>query len=359
VNVDRLLQGIWYQRKPLWLLILLAPLSLLFAIVVFARRVAYQRGLLSSTKMSQPVIVIGNITVGGTGKTPFVIWLAQRLQAKGWRVGIVIRGYGGQSATWPREVQADTPYAEVGDEAVLLARRTNAIVVAGPDRVAAARRAIELGADFVLSDDGLQHYRLARDAEIAVVDERRLLGNGLLLPAGPLRESRSRLESVDLIVRTRRSAEDATAQAAAVQHDAGRPDERKRAGPPTITALARITDAVSLIDGSKRTLASFGTGPVHAVAGIGNPEAFFSALQAAGLEVDGRALPDHAAASKADITFVDDAPVLMTEKDAVKCREIADAKHWAVPLDVELTEADAATVDLLVKRLLHPASLRP
>ena len=356
MNIDRLLQEVWYQRKPLWLLVLLAPLSALFAIVVSMRRGAYQRGFLSSTKLSRPVIVVGNVTVGGTGKTPFVIWLAQRLQAKGWRVGIVIRGYGGQSVAWPREVQADTPCTEVGDEAVLIAGRTNAIVVAGPDRVAAARRAMELGADFVLSDDGLQHYRLGRDAEIAVVDERRSLGNGLLLPAGPLRESRSRLESVDLIVRTRRSsAEDALAQAAAVQPGA---DPEKRAGPPAITALARITDAVSLIDGSKRTLTSFQSGPVHAIAGIGNPEAFFSALRTAGLQVDGRALPDHAAASQADITFADDAPVLMTEKDAVKCRGIADARHWAVPLDVELNEADAAIVDAMVRRLLNPAHLK-
>lgn len=355
VSTDRLLQGVWYRRKPLWLLVLLAPLSALFATIVFARRLAYQHSLLSSTRMSRPVIVVGNVTVGGTGKTPFVIWLALRLQAKGWCVGIVIRGYGGQSAAWPREVHADTPCSEVGDEAVLLASRTKAIVVAGPDRVAAARRAIELGAEFVLSDDGLQHYRLARDAEIAVIDERRLLGNGLLLPAGPLREPRSRLQSVDLIVTTRRSpVEDAPTRAATLQQDV-----EKRAGPPTITALAQITDAVSLLDGSRRTLASFRTGPVHAIAGIGNPEAFFSALQAAGLEVDGRALPDHAAATKADIMFADDAPVLMTEKDAVKCRDIADARHWAVPLDVELNEAEAAIVDLLVKRLLHPTRLMP
>lgn len=345
--MDRRLQEVWYRRKPLWLFLLLIPLTLLFAVVAGLRRAAYQRGLLGSVRLSRPVIVIGNITVGGTGKTPFVIWLAQWLQAKGRRVGIVIRGYGGQSTTWPREVQAGTSPAEVGDEAVLLAQRTSAIVVAGPDRAAAARRAIELGADFVLADDGLQHYGLARDVEVAVVDEARWLGNGWQLPAGPLREPRSRLATVDLIVRTQRPA----------AQDEQRIDSPLvaggRAGPPSIAAVARATYAVSLADGKRRALEFFREGRVHAVAGIGNPEAFFSALRAIGLEVDGRALPDHAALSRADIAFADDAPVLMTEKDAVKCRHLADARHWAVPLDVELSDTDAAMVERIVRRLLQ------
>lgn len=367
MNIDGLLQAVWYRRRPPWLFLLLMPLSALFALIVRLRRAAYGRGFFSAVRVSVPVIVIGNITVGGTGKTPFVIWLTLWLQAMGWRVGIVIRGYGGQSANWPRDVQADTPYREVGDEAVLLAQRTGAIVVAGPDRAAAARRAVELGADFVLSDDGLQHYRLARDVEIAVVDEARLLGNGWLLPAGPLREPRSRLATVDLIVRTQRAvATDerrtvnplvVDGQAAAAPLGAGR-----RAGPPNIVAMARIADAVSLAGDRRRALDSFRGRRVHAVAGIGNPEAFFNALRARGLDVDGRALPDHAAASQADIAFADDAPVLMTEKDAVKCRPLADERHWAVPLDVELSEADAAIVERLIRQLLqvprHPTPTR-
>jgi len=347
MSLDARLQSVWYERKPLWLFALLTPLSLLFGLSVRLRRFAFGKGWRTAVRLPQPVIVIGNITVGGTGKTPFTIWLAQHLQAQGWRVGIVLRGYGGRSTTWPRDVAADTPYAEVGDEAVLLAARTGAIVVAGPDRVAAARRAIELGAEFVLADDGLQHYRLARDMEIAVVDEQRELGNGWLLPAGPLREPKSRLKSVDVIVRTRRSATPVAQRGAEFQ-----------SGPPQITAIAGITDAVSLLDGSTRPVASFQSAPVHAVAGIGNPEAFFSALRAAGLTVDARALPDHAALSSADIGFDDGAPVLMTEKDAVKCRGSAAARHWAVVLDVALAEADLAVIDRFVKHLLNPASMR-
>jgi tetraacyldisaccharide 4'-kinase len=340
VNIDGLLQAVWYRRRPLWLFLLLLPLSALFALIVWLRRAAYGRGLFSSVRVSVPVIVIGNITVGGTGKTPFVIWLTQWLQAKGWRVGIVIRGYGGQSTRWPRDVQADTPHTEVGDEAVLLAQRTGAIVVAGPDRAAAARRTVELGADFVLSDDGLQHYRLARDVEIAVIDATRLLGNGWLLPAGPLRELRSRLTTVDLIVRTQRAPD-------AQVHD------QRINSPSSITAIARIAEAVSLTGDNRRTLESFRGGRVHAIAGIGNPEAFFDALRALGLDVDGRALPDHAAVNRGDITFPDDEPVLMTQKDAVKCRHLADERHWAVRLDVELSEADAAVVERLIRQLLQ------
>lgn len=355
MNVDGLLQAIWYRRRPLWLFLLLMPLSALFALIVWVRRGAYGRGFFSSVRVSVPVIVIGNITVGGTGKTPFVIWLTLRLQAMGWRVGIVIRGYGGQSTHWPRDVQADTSYTEVGDEAVLLAQRTGAIVVVGPDRAAAARRAVELGADFVLSDDGLQHYRLARDVEIAVVDEARLLGNRWLLPAGPLREPRSRLATVDLIVRTQRATAttDQRINSPSVDQPSTPLGTDRRAGPPNITAIARIAEAVSLTGDRQRTLGSFRGGRVHAIAGIGNPEAFFNALRAQGLDVDGRALPDHAAASRADITFADDAPVLMTQKDAVKCRHLADERHWAVPLDVELSDTDAAIVERMIRQLLQ------
>ncbi len=205
--MDAFLQRVWYERRSQWFSLLLLPLSWLFAVIVALRRAAYRSGLAQSFRVSRPVIVVGNITVGGTGKTPMTIWLAEQLSARGLRVGIVLRGYGGTSTQWPRDVtNADTSAEEVGDEAVLLARRTGALVVAGPDRVAAAKRAIERGAQVVLCDDGLQHYRLARDLEIAVIDERRGLGNGRLLPSGPLREPASRLDSVDLKVLTRRSS---------------------------------------------------------------------------------------------------------------------------------------------------------
>lgn len=339
MGADQFLQRLWYQRKPRWLLVLLLPLSLLFAIVAAGRRAAYRSGLLRSVRVGRPVIVVGNISVGGTGKTPFVIWLAALLQAQGKHIGIILRGYGGSSSQWPRDVFADTSSDDVGDEAVLLAARTGAIVVAGPDRVAAAHRAIERGAEVVLSDDGLQHYRLARDCEIAVIDGHRGLGNRLLLPAGPLREPASRLKAVDLLVRTQRPG---AAQAV-----------DSVSAPRQVTVRARLTDAVSLVSGEKRPIETFRRTPVHAIAGIGNPQAFFSALRDAGLEVDVRPLPDHIALTRDDIQFADAAPVLMTEKDAVKSRAFADERHWAVRMESDLSESDALTVASLMDQVLR------
>ncbi len=334
MKADTFLQQMWYRGRAPWLRILLLPLSALFWLIVTLRRTAYRIGILRSRAVGRPVIVIGNITVGGTGKTPFVIWLAELLQGRGMRVGIVLRGYGGRSSQWPRDVSPETSAADVGDEAVLHAARTGAIVVAGPDRVAAATRAIELGAGIVLCDDGLQHYRLARDAEIAVVDAQRGLGNRLLLPAGPLREPPSRLKAVDLLVSTQRSAADATQVSS------------------SIVTSAHLGDVIALRSGERRTLASFAGTPVHAIAGIGNPQAFFDSLQAAGLQVDGRPLPDHAALTAADMEFGDSVPVLMTEKDAVKCRGLADDRHWAVRLDIDVSEADRMRVLALIKRAM-------
>jgi tetraacyldisaccharide 4'-kinase len=330
-------QRLWYGGASRWLSLLLLPLAAVFGAAAAARRAAYRRGVLQTHRVTRPVVVIGNITVGGVGKTPFTIWLANRLAARGVRVGVVLRGYGGRSGVWPREVTSATPADEVGDEAVLIATRTQALVVAGPDRVADAQRAVELGAQIVLADDGLQHYRLARDREIAVVDAQRGLGNRRLLPAGPLREPVERLNVVDLIVHTRRG--DASHGVAAQAR--------------SIVAVATLGDAHSLHDGQTRPLAAFAGSPVHAVAAIGNPHAFFAALAAQGLAVDARPLPDHAPLAPADVSFGDEAPVLMTEKDAVKCRAFPDKRRlWAVRQELELGPADSASIDALVEPLL-------
>ena len=332
---DWFLQRMWYDRHAAWFSLLLLPLSWLFRLVVAARRVAYRIGLLPSIRVARPVVVIGNITVGGTGKTPFTIWLADQLQRKRKRVGIVLRGYGGRSDHWPRDVDQDSAPQEVGDEAVLLAKRTAAIVVAGPDRVAAARRAIERGAEVVLSDDGLQHYRLARDREIVVIDGNRGVGNRRMLPAGPLREPVSRLAQADLRVVSWRDG-------------SARP---LTPVPATIQACARLTHAVALLGGETRSLDAFKGTRVHAVAAIGNPQQFFAALQEIGIEVAPHPLPDHAQPTADDIRFADQLPVLMTEKDAVKCRAIADQRHWAVRMDVMVSEQDAAAVHAMLDRL--------
>jgi tetraacyldisaccharide 4'-kinase len=335
-SADSFLQRVWYDREAQWLSLALLPLSWLFRLVAAARRGAYRIGLLPRVRVERPVVVVGNITVGGTGKTPFTIWLANQLQEKGVRVGIVLRGYAGRSSHWPRDVRRDSSPQEVGDEAVLLANRTAAIVVAGPDRVAAARRAIEQGAQIVLSDDGLQHYRLARDREIVVIDGRRGVGNRRLLPAGPLREPVGRLAQADLRVVSWRDGSPRPLTPVAA----------------TIQACARIAQATALVSGETRSLQAFKGSKVHAVAGIGHPQEFFAALQQLGIEVAPHPLPDHAQPTADDIRFPDQLAVLMTEKDAVKCRALADHRHWAVRMDVIVSEQDAAAVHAMLDRLI-------
>jgi tetraacyldisaccharide 4'-kinase len=333
-SADAFFQQVWYDGRARWLAWLLLPLSWLFGLIVTVRRLAYRARILSSVAVARPVVVVGNITVGGTGKTPFTIWLANRLRERGSQVGIVLRGYGGTSSQWPRDVDHQTDWRDVGDEAILLAERTEAIVVAGRDRVAAAQRAVERGAEIVLCDDGLQHYRLARGCEIAIVDARRGFGNGRMLPSGPLREPQRRIEDVDLIVVTRRPGTAATGSIPGARH--------------VVEITPRLGDAIAIVSGARRPLGSFAGQRVHAVAGIGHPQAFFDALAAAGLEVSAHALPDHAIPGTADISFGDGLPVLMTEKDAVKCRAIADGRHWAVRMDVTMSEEHATAVMALL-----------
>jgi len=345
-NLDSFVLRLWYgPRHPVSVLLL--PLSWVFLAAVKLRRLAYQRGWLQSERVSCPVIVVGNLTVGGTGKTPLIIRLAALLKARGRRVAIINRGYRGKAKAWPRQVLPETPASEVGDEAVLLAVRTGAIVVSGPDRVAAARRAVQLGADVVLSDDGLQHYRLARDCEIAVVDATRTFGNGQLLPAGPLREPAARLKEVDLTVLTHRAL-----TAAEAAKGAYRVSQLK--GLRHIKATVQLLHAVALVSGRQRTLESFRGQTVRAVAAIGHPEAFFAALRAQGITVEGRAFPDHAALSLSDIASRGNTAVLMTEKDAVKCRGFADERHWAVPMELQVSAADekqlAAFIDAMLAK---------
>jgi tetraacyldisaccharide 4'-kinase len=332
--MDSLAQRLWYGRSPF--AIALLPLSWLFASLAAVRRMLYRAGMLESVRISKPVVVVGNITVGGTGKTPLVIWLARALRNRGHVPGIVTRGYGGTARTWPCDVSGDSDAAIVGDEAVLLAIATGELVVADFDRARAAQRAVERGASVVIADDGLQHYRLARDAEIAVIDASRGFGNGHRLPAGPLRESVRRLAATDAVVfNMRGSSSESVARL-------GHPLEMKM--------RTRVTFARSLTTGEQRPLRAFAGAKVHAVAGIGHPEAFFDSLRAHGLSLETRALPDHARIAAADLSFGDDAPIFMTDKDAVKCRGLADARCWAVPLEIELDDADAL-VDAILRKL--------
>jgi tetraacyldisaccharide 4'-kinase len=304
----------WASRGAIaWLL---WPLSLLFGLVVLCRRLFFRLRLLRSHSAGIPVIVVGNLSAGGSGKTPLVLRIAAILKEHGWRPGIVSRGYGG-NADGPREATiASDPY-EVGDEPMLLARRSGCPVWVAPDRVQAcvALRRQHPDCDVIVTDDGLQHYALRRDLEICVLDERSM-GNGFLQPAGPLREPRSRLASVDAVVI--HGSSQAPGYAMALEGD----------------NVVRMTDARDV-----RTLKSFAGQRVHAVAGIGDPKRFFVQLGRAGLKVVPHPFPDHHAFRAEDFEFGDADPVLMTEKDAVKCKRIAKPHFWVFPVNAALDPA--------------------
>jgi len=326
-STAELLNGMWYGKSPMRYALL--PVAAVYRALARLRREAYQRGWRSPVEMPVPVIVVGNVSVGGTGKTPFVIWLADQLKQRGRKVGIVTRGYRGKGKEWPAAVSPDSDPEEVGDEPVLLARRTRCPVVAGPDRVACVEALLEdARVDVVLSDDGLQHYRLARAFEIAVVDGARGMGNGLCLPAGPLREPASRLQEVDAIV----------VNGAGWGH----------AG--VFRAAAVVTKVYHLKDGAERTLDSFRKEPVHAVAGIGNPQRFFDLLLDADLDVEAHPLDDHAEITLDELTFDEPGAVLITEKDAVKCEHLKAGGVWCVVVDFQFDVDSTARLMRLVLR---------
>ncbi|RMD68942.1 MAG: tetraacyldisaccharide 4'-kinase [Gammaproteobacteria bacterium] len=306
----------WRRRTPLNLF--LSPLSGAFCLAAALRRRAYRRGWLRVHSLPVPVIVVGNITVGGSGKTPLVAWMARRLREEGYRPGIVSRGYGGQGRGVREVTPASDPF-DVGDEPVLLARHTGCPVVVGRRRAEAAHRLLELHpCDVIIADDGLQHYALSREIEIAVMDGDYRLGNGLCLPAGPLREPKRRLEEVDRVIVL---GEDMTLVPAPLEN---------------------------LASGQRRPLATFRGQKVHAVAGIAHPGRFFRFLERAGLKVHGHPFPDHHRFTPEDIDFDDGLPVLMTEKDGVKCEKFARERHWVLPVEAQVDEVLAnALVGLL------------
>jgi tetraacyldisaccharide 4'-kinase len=325
-HLEAWLQQVWYGGRGggAWLL----PLSWLYGAVSALHRIAHRSGLARVRRAAVPVVVVGNITAGGTGKSPLVAALAAALTARGIPVGVLLRGYGARRKDPARVVAGDDPL-EVGDEAVMLADATGVPVVAGVDRARGAALLVAAGARLVLCDDGLQHPALARDLEIAVVDAVRGIGNGRLLPAGPLREVPSRLTRVDWVI----------------WH--GEPPSPPRwRGTAGSLAMQLEPGAVRPIVGgaAPRSLASFAGKPVHAVAGIGDPGRFFAMLRAAGLAPHEHPFPDHHAYTPQDLDFGDDAPVLMTAKDAVKCRRFADPRLWEVPVVARLSPADGAAL---------------
>lgn len=298
------LHAIWYEKHALRFA--LAPLSLIFCSLVKTRRLAYRYNLLKSQHISVPVIIVGNITVGGTGKTPLVIWLAQFLKQHGFQPAIVSRGYGGKSDNWPQQVRADSDPAVVGDEPILLAKHSHCPVAVAPKRSLAVASLLETyPCNIIISDDGLQHYALQRDIEIAVIDDILRYGNGYCLPAGPLREPISRLSDIDFLI-TKGAALHGEIS---MQYEIGNLHNLK---------YEHITQPLSHLRGKN----------VHAVAGIGHPERFFNRLRDRGLKVNAHPFPDHYKYTTKDIDFDDDLPVIMTEKDAVKCQYLVQGPKY-------------------------------
>jgi tetraacyldisaccharide 4'-kinase len=322
------IERLWYGKHPLSLL--LAPASWLYAGVMLIRALAYNAGILPVRRIASPVIIVGNITAGGTGKTPLVIWLAGFLQHQGYRPGVISRGYGGTAGHHPQQVRSDSDPLTVGDEPVLIARRTGVPVAVCADRYLAARELIEhTDCNILISDDGLQHLALFRDLEILVIDGDRRFGNGRCLPAGPLREPAARIESVDMIV------------------------SNGNTGKYHVMELVPTTLKSLTVPGTIQQLDALAGKKIHAVAGIGNPERFFSVFRNRRIEIIKHIFPDHHVLQAGEISFADGLPVVMTEKDAVKCQNISVSNCWYLPVEARMHDTFVHRLTVLLKEITH------
>jgi tetraacyldisaccharide 4'-kinase len=338
-GIAQRLPGLWYRRRLAVALLPLLPLSWLFLLLVSLRRSLFRCGALRSFRLPVPVIVVGNLTVGGSGKTPLVLWLLDRLREQGWRPGVISRGYGG-TASGAQSVSATSLAVEVGDEPLLLARRSGVPVFVGRDRVVVGQAllAAHPECNVIVSDDGLQHYRLQRSVELAVFDARGA-GNAQLLPAGPLREPLGRLADVTAVVWN------------------GCPEARTAR---TAHALPQFSmqllggHFVAVNDAQRFCTADDLRGKrLYALAGIGDPARFFAKLAALGLEFEAHPFADHHCYSAEDLAFARDGVLLMTEKDAVKCAEISPGEAWFLPVEAEISAAadHAGLLETILEKL--------
>ena len=319
-----LIEKLWYRRhRPLWPLL---PLSWLYRSVAESKRRRAQAE--QPGRLALPVVVVGNITAGGTGKSPLTARLVQLMTAHGWRPVILSRGYGGKSESYPLQVTDTTPAGVCGDEPLMLARATGCPVVVDPDRLRGARHAIDnqLG-DVLICDDGLQHYRLPRDIELAVFDGRRGVGNGALIPVGPLREPVQRLSEVDFVVV---NGGPAAVEPNGVASYAGVPH------PQVHTMALKPSALVNLNSGERQPPEALYDRGVRAVAGIGNPSRFFDTLRGLGARVTEKPFPDHHHFRPEDLGFHRGEWLVMTAKDAVKCRGIAPDNAWMLTVEASL-----------------------
>ncbi|MCK9606745.1 MAG: tetraacyldisaccharide 4'-kinase [Methylomonas sp.] len=329
-KIARWFEDAWYQEMYIsaWFM----PLSMFYVDAMRLRRFLYRTGLKTSVRLPVPVVIVGNLTVGGTGKTPLVICLVRLLKQQGYKPGVISRGYAGGENTQPLSVTAHSDPRQVGDEALLLARRCDCPVVVAADRPAAGRHLLaENACDVIISDDGLQHYALQRDIEIVVIDGQRRFGNGYCLPVGPLREPPERVNTVDFVV----------------------VNEPKELLEGELAMHCRGDNLVNLLTGEIKPVTDFIGITCHAVAGIGNPQRFFMQLAAAGLDCQTHGFPDHHPFNATDLQFKDAKPVIMTEKDAVKCAAFAQPRHWYLPVDAALPEAFADSFLTLLKDKTH------
>ena len=320
---------IWSGESPLWWLLL--PLSWLYGLVSGLIRLSYRCGLRKSWRAPVPVVIVGNLTAGGNGKTPMVIWLVEQLQQRGYRVGVVSRGYGGKSAVYPLVLDAQTTTRQAGDEPVLIYQRTGAPVAISPKRAEAVQALLNQGElDLIITDDGLQHYALQRDFELVVIDGVRRFGNGWWLPAGPMRERVSRLKTVDACVTNGGVAQ-----------------------PGEIAMKLQAQDAVNIASGERRPAIELPH--VVAMAGIGHPPRFFATLEKLGVEVEREvAFADHQEYNHGQLAALasQGQTLLMTEKDAVKCRSFAQPDWWYLPVEAVLPTEQAEQLLQGIQKLI-------
>nr|WP_314264526.1 tetraacyldisaccharide 4'-kinase [uncultured Moellerella sp.] len=325
-----MIERIWAGRS--WLYILLLPLSLLYGVITTIRRFCYHMGIFSSWKAPVPIVVVGNLTAGGNGKTPVVIWLAESLKNKGLSVGVVSRGYGGKAVHYPLVIGDETTTAEAGDEPILIYRRTGVPVAVAPRRSDAVKALLaQHSIDVIITDDGLQHYALARDYEIVVIDGQRRFGNGWWLPAGPMREYEGRLNTVNALIT-----------------NGGQPQNGE------ILMSLMGNEAVNIVTGAHKPVSELNN--IVAMAGIGHPPRFFSSLQDKGLKlISTHAFADHQAYDAQQLADLASSQqtLLMTEKDAVKCHTFAQPNWWYLPVNAQLEPIKSSKllfdIEMLVK----------